>query len=131
MSLRFGPILPASHSHPRQKITNMMDPADIPEELSEELERLPRVASSHHWVYRLKDCVRWLGGYGRYNPEGTTPPAVSATREGVGPPGSPETGAHFCLPALQSSLCHSSGPALPCHVQIIIPHWGTNYSYVQ
>lgn len=54
----------------------MMDPADIPEELSEELERLPRVVSSHHWVYRLKDCVRWL-----------------ATREGVGPPGSPETGA--------------------------------------
>lgn len=93
MSLRFGPILPASHSHPRQKITNMMDPADIPEELSEELERLPRVASSHHWVYRLKDCVRWLGGYGRYNPEGTTPPAVSATREGIGPPSSPETGA--------------------------------------
>lgn len=50
-----------------------MDPADIPEELSEELERLPRVASSHQWVYRLKDCVHWLGGYGR--------------------PGSPETGA--------------------------------------
>ncbi|XP_006810050.2 glutamate decarboxylase 1-like, partial [Neolamprologus brichardi] len=89
-SLRSLPPGPDRDRRLHQKITNMMDPADIPEELSEELERLPRVAFSHQWVYRLKDCVHWLDGYGR---EGTTPPAVSATCEGVGPPGSPETGA--------------------------------------
>lgn len=60
------------------EMLNSVDPTDIPEELSEELERLPRVASSHQWVYGLKDCVRWHGGYGRSPETGPPCPGISS-----------------------------------------------------